>query len=363
VKKIFERCPTQAQSSMRVLVVNHTLDSSDSLLGHQLGVANAINREFQNFFVFTSTPPGSKEVTEFDYFVSSHHSRFRLVKACKLTRDFLKVLIHFRPDLVFFHMTPKHCAIFTPLLKLLKIKVFLWYAHKSIPCSLYISSKIVDKILTPSKGSVSIKSSKIHITGHHVDYDFFYARPKLDLGENAISVGRLDVSKRITEMIEAVSACKTKGLNLNYRLIGKPSSRKDSEYMEANYFRAVEEGISFWADEIPSKLDLRDAIQKSDIFIHAALGSLDKAPIEALMAGLPVASVSEEFVRDFGTWSDLFPVTLDQEIEAIYSLSSEMRTSCVANKQKIASEIHSLSRWALNFRVLAEDTDCKSPRA
>lgn len=362
MNRFAERCPTPTKSNMRVLVVNHTLDSSDPLLGHQPGVARAISKEFQNIFVFTSAPPG-KQVTDFDYFVSSHNSRFRFVKAYKLTRDFLKVLISFRPDLVFFHMTPIHCAILAPLLKLLKIRVFLWYAHKSIPRSLYLSSKVVDKILTPSKGSISINSSKIHVTGHHVDYDFFYARPKFELGENAISVGRLDVSKRITEMIEAVSACKTKGLNLNYRLVGKPSSKQDSEYMKANYFQAVEEGISVRVDELPSKLDLRDAIQESDVFIHAALGSLDKAPIEALMAGLPVASVNEEFVRDFGTWSGVIPVTLDQEIEAIYGLNSEKRASCISNRQKIASEIHSLSRWARNFRVLAEDADCKSSRA
>ncbi len=362
MKNISERVPTPAKSNVRVLVVNHTLDASNSLLGHQHGVAKAISKEFQNFFVFTSAPP-NKQVIDLDFFVSSHNSRYRLVKAYKLTRDFLKVLIDFRPDLVFFHMTPNHCSIFAPILKLLNIRIFLWYAHKSTPRTLYLSSKIVDKILIPSKGSISLNSSKIYVTGHHVDFDFFYARPKFELGENAISVGRLDFSKRIKEMIEAISTCKTNGLNLKYRLVGKPSSKEDSDYMEANCFQAVKESISFRVDEIPNKLDLRDAIQQSDIFIHASLGSLDKAPIEALSAGLPVASVNEEFTRDFGTWSDLFPVTLSQEIEAIYSLSSDKRTSCIASRQKIASEIHSLSNWALNFRVLAEDGKCKSSRA
>jgi len=333
----------------------------DPLLGHQQSVAKALSKEFKNFFVFTSAEPRT-QLNEFQYFVSSQKSKYQFVKAFYLVRDFLRVLIVFRPELVFFHMTPNHCVIFSPILKLLKIRMFLWYAHKSIPPALYFSSKMVDKILTPSKGSISLRSSKIVITGHHVDFDFFYANPRIELGNNALSLGRLDRSKRIKEMIESITECGNRGLKLNYRLIGKPSSKNDSDYMEANYIQAVEKGINCQFEEIPNKLEVRDAIRQSDIFIHAAKGSLDKAPIEAIMAGLPVASVNDEFISDFGTWSGLFPTTLTQEIEAIYSLSSQRRVRYVANRQIIASDLHSLSNWARKFQILAEDTNCKSAK-
>ena len=354
-----ESVSVNQKSKVRVLIVNHTLSTLDPLLGHQVNIARAISREFTDIFVFTSGAPESY-LGDLGYFLSSRHSKIRIVQGLGLLKDFLHVLRSFRPDLVFFHMTPKHCAIFSPVLKLLKIRMILWYAHKSTPASLLFSTKLVDAILTPSKGSISIENSKLKVTGHHIDFDFFYSKPALDLGQVAITVGRLDRSKRIKEVIESLAFDNSHGMVLECRLVGKPSSPDNLLYMISNYLLMDRLGLNYHVQEIVDKTELRSVILHSDVFLHASLGSLDKAPIEALIAGLPVASENKEFTDIFGTWSGVHPTKLSQELEAIYALSPENRVRLLVNRQHIAYELHSLSQWVIRFRIIADGLSYKS---
>lgn len=346
------------KSKVRVLIVNHTLSKLDPLLGHQANVAKAISQEFTDIFVFTSGAPDSYP-SDLDYFLSSRNSKSRIIQSLGLLKDFLHVLRKFPPDLVFFHMTPNHCAIFSPILKLLGIRMILWYAHKSTPATLLFSAKFVDAILTPSKGSISIDNTNLKVTGHHVDFDFFYSKPALELGQVALTVGRLDRSKRIREIIESLALYNSHGKVLDYRLVGKPSSADDSMYMKSNYSLMSRLGLTYHVQEIVDKSELRRAILRSDVFVHASLGSLDKAPLEALIAGLPVASENKEFMEIFGTWSGVHSPNLSQELEAIYTLSPENRFKVLVERQLIAFEMHSLSKWAIRFRSIAEDLNHK----
>lgn len=342
------------KSSVRLMIVNHTLNSNDPFLGHQANIAVSLNQVFENVSVFTSSEP-EESIPELNYFVTSVKSKCCFSRAFTLFYDFLKFLIFFRPNLVFFHMTPKHCAIFAPILKLLRIRVVLWYAHKATPISLRVSSKFADRILTPSEGSISIKNAKIMVTGHHIDSDFYFKTPKFVMGYNALFVGRLDPSKRIEVMIHALAECKSKGLELQLNLIGKPSSTEAKVYMECNYNFAISKDIKLHLSPEINKNHIRSTIWSSDLFMHASQGSLDKAPIEALIGGIPVISENREFTDIFGTWSDKFPITLSNEIEALYSLNPEDRLSALVQKQKLALEYHSLLKWTLKFRNLVED--------
>ena len=343
-----------SKSNLRVLVVNHTLDQSHPLLGHQIGLANALAQEFFNVFVFTSHEPISK-INSFQYAVSSRSFKTKILRALGLIKDFLDVIKSFRPDLVFFHMTPNHCAIFSPILKLLRIKIILWYAHVSVPFSLICSEKLVNLILTPTLGSISLKSSKVVAIGHHIDFDFFYAKPKLKLTQTALVVGRLDRSKRIKEIFTEVSILNSQKVGLKIHLVGKPSSPSDESYMKNVFAFAKKMRIEFEVEEISNKQDLRSIYQKSDVFMHAALGSLDKAPLEAQIAGLPVASENPEFLGVFGTWSDKYPATLANELITIYEMSPEFLAKKIKERQKIAQEFHSIENWVSKFRTLAEE--------
>ncbi len=357
----YESVSVNQKSKVRVLIVNHTLSTLDPLLGHQFNVASAISREFSDIFVFTSGAPESN-VAGLEYFLSFRNSKNRIVQGFGFLKDFLHVLRIFRPDLVFFHMTPKHCAIFSPVLKLFRIRMILWYAHKSTPASLFFSSKLVDAILTPTTGSISIKNSKLKVTGHHIDFDFFYRKPALDLGQVAITVGRLDRSKRIKEVIESLAFNSSHGIVREFLLIGKPSSPEDSLYMKSNYLLMDRLALNYRVREIADKSELRSEILHSDVFLHASLGSLDKAPIEALVAGLPVASENKEFTDIFGTWSGVRLPKIWQELEAIYALTPENRFRLLVYRQQIAYELHSLSQWVIRFRIIAEDLTYKSKK-
>ena len=93
-------------------------------------------------------------------------------------------------------------------------------------------------------------------------------------------------------------------------------------------------------------------LYEADVFIHASEGSLDKAPIESILMGIPVATINSEFHSIFGTWSKKKNPSIMDEIEALYSLPRESRIKFLAKQKQIALNDHSLQPWAKKFKKI-----------
>ena len=154
----------------------------------------------------------------------------------------------------------------------------LWYTHKNVDLKLRIAEKFVDVILTASKESFRLASTKVHVMGHGIDVDFFIPDPSVVRGGWALSVGRLTKSKRHDL---AILSAADEGREL--RIAGEGPERDNLERL------AQEIGASVQFLGGLTQVQLRGEYWQAAYLIHTSeTGSLDKVVLEALACGLPV---------------------------------------------------------------------------
>ena len=94
----------------------------------------------------------------------------------------------------------------------------------------------------------------------------------------------------------------------------------------------------------------------NDVFIHAFQGSLDKTLIEATLAGLPVITINNEYLNEFGTWSQRnTSIDLDNEFSAFMSSPNDQIAKLCKTRQQIAITKHSFDQWQTQLLRIFDD--------
>jgi glycosyltransferase involved in cell wall biosynthesis len=339
------------KNNRRLLIVNYTLDRNHKLLSHQVDIAKTLVEEFEYVHILTMDKTVNKDFYV-DYEIIRDKNRSKLGLAFRYYYLFFKLLRNFKPEIVFFHMSPRQSALIAPLLRLLGVRQLLWYAHKSKPISLVIASIFCDKILTCSTGSLTIETSKKIVTGHHVDEKLFTGIPHLRSPKIGITIGRLDINKNLGMILESFEFAFENGLLDELHVVGTPSNENQAQ--EFN-LRLSKLGLAKNHVKLLgafSRSDLSGLLSEADIFLHASVGSLDKAPIEAILMGLPVATINEEFRTLFGSWAPSADSNLNDEIMAISEAECDFRISQLEMQRGIAQRNHTLVNWVENFSKL-----------
>jgi hypothetical protein len=132
-------------------------------------------------------------------------------------------------------------------------------------------------------------------------------------------------------------------------IIGTPSKKSSLDYQNSlrnNYADLVNSGSLKFLPAIKREL-LPTVLSEYDLFLHAYIGSLDKVILEATLVGVPVATLNQEYLTIFGTWSKIknTDVNLESEISSILKLSSSEIQIDLKNRSKIASNNHSIQQW------------------
>jgi len=346
------------KNNRRLLIVNYTLDRNHKLLSHQVDIAKALVEEFEYVHILTMDNIVSKDFYV-DYEIIRDRNRSKLGLVMRYYYLFFKILKNFKPEVVFFHMSPRQCALIAPLLRLLGVRQLLWYAHKSRPISLVLASLFCDKVLTCSTGSLTIDTYKKVVTGHHVDEGLFTGVPRPRPPKIGITIGRLDINKNLKMILESFEFAFENGMLDELYVVGSPSNEiQASEFnlslsklgSAKNHVRLLGE---FSRSELPSLLS------EADIFLHASIGSLDKAPIEAILMGLPVATINEEFRNLFGCWAPFANSNLNDEIAAISQAASVIRISHLETQIGVAKRNHTMINWIDNFSKLVNKLQYK----
>jgi hypothetical protein len=68
-------------------------------------------------------------------------------------------------------------------------------------------------------------------------------------------------------------------------------------------------------------VEVSNILNSHDVFVHAYEGSLDKALIEATLAGIPVITANREYIRIFGSWSS--EIDADSELSVSQMITRE----------------------------------------
>lgn len=200
-------------------------------------------------------------------------------------------------DTVFVHMNVEYVLLAGLLWKTMKKKISLWYTHGTVSTKLRVAVALSDVVFTASPLSLRLETNKKRIMGHGMDQEVF---PLLSPPEGRISfitVGRVSAVKNLHVLIEVLALLKKEGLEATLSVIGDVVTEKDVLYKreleELVEKEGLEEHVRFLGSK--NKKEIQGELSKSHAFLHASsTGSLDKAPLEALLCGVPVVSTNQE---------------------------------------------------------------------
>lgn len=201
-------------------------------------------------------------------------------------------------DAVFVHMNPEYVIAGGLVWKYLGKKITLWYTHKSVDVKLKIAEKIVEKIFTASKESFRLESKKVSVVGHGIDEALFHSSPRQKEILHIVTVGRISKTKRIFEMLDALDVLHQRGVPFSFTIVGAPVTKEDGVYeqeLRAHIKKKPFSGAIIFYGPTPY-LSLPSILQDQGVFINLSdTGSIDKAVLDAMAAGVVPVSSNEAF--------------------------------------------------------------------
>lgn len=200
-------------------------------------------------------------------------------------------------DVVFVHMNVEYLMIAGWLWKTLRKRVALWYTHGTVSWRLRLASVFAERLFTASEASMRLRTPKKRVVGHGMDLGATLMLPPPSGSLHLMTAGRIAPVKRLDRMVEAVAALRNEGSKVTFAIVGGPATSEDKVYETKLRSQVAELGLS----EVIHLLGPQDVagvqseLSRSHLFLHASeTGSLDKAPLEALAAGVPVVSTNPE---------------------------------------------------------------------
>ena len=181
------------------------------------------------------------------------------------------------------------------------------------------------------------------------ELDFFPTSRTFTDKVNFLHVGRLDPAKNIHLIIEELMYQRMTSPDLQLRFIGVPSTQIAQEYFQKILGKYKEEIQKGWLRfEGPKKrTELLEVLQNSDVFIHAFHGSLDKTLVEATMVKLPVVTVNESYIHEFGSWVEgAEEVNLRRELAEFMAATPDKIKRMTENRFSLAKSGHTLVSWS-----------------
>ena len=343
--------------SKRILVFNYDMDDESQVFAHQIEVVRKLAKEFQDVFVLTAHKGHKSEVPLNVKIISTKwlvNRNLRNVTVFYIL--FFKILFNEQIDLVFSHMTEIQSALAAPILKILNIPHVTWYAHAKRSKFLVWNHLFVDRLVTSTAGSCPIQSEKVHCIGQAIDKDSFFASVKKDFSKKLfVHVGRIDKSKNLDTIINLLIKKRSIYPDIELNLIGRPSVGNKSDYLHKLSELASLHSFIHISPPVARK-NLPDLLNGNDVFIHAFQGSLDKTLIEATLAGLPVITINNEYLNEFGTWSQRnTSIDLDNEFSAFMSSPNDQIEKLCKTRQQIAITKHSFDQWQTQLLRIFDD--------
>jgi glycosyltransferase involved in cell wall biosynthesis len=266
----------------------------------------------------------------------------------KYILNFYKYIWHERKnyDAVFVHMNPVYVVLGGILWRLLGKKIGLWYTHKHVDFKLRLAALFSNIIFTASPESFRLKTSKLVITGHGIDTHLFSpGHHSPDSLKKLLTIGRISPVKDYDTLISAVSLLKQKKPNVHTTIVGGAGKAEDAEYIKRLHEKVNQENLSSvitFAGPVHHD-GIVSYLHNASIFVHMSeTGSLDKAVLEAMSAGLVVVSSNDAMKNVLGQYNLVFKKKDSEDLARIVTrllenpgeletLSKKMREYVVEN--------------------------------
>ena len=204
-------------------------------------------------------------------------------------------------DAVFVHMNPEYIVVAGLLWRVLRKRISLWYAHKSITLFLRIATLISDVICTATPSTFPLKSPKVVVAGQGIDVQAFVpVSHELRPGLRLISVGRIAPSKGLTTMVKAVTEAAKTVQGISFQMYGIPTTREEMRYeRDVDSLIAIGKANEYITLPGPVRFEkLPAALGEADAFLTmGTTGGMDKAVLDAMACGLPVIGANFVFTQ------------------------------------------------------------------
>lgn len=340
--------------SGNLLVMNYVMDPAHPALAHQVEVVEQLALRFSYVTVLTGHSNWVPTAPNIRVFSTNWRPGHNVQNILKFYRIFFQIILNSEFVSVFSHMTSVQSCLIGPFLRFRKTKHFLWYAHAQNSLILRLAYFWVTKLITSTTGSCPLSGAKVLYLGQSVDQEIFKARLNLNYPlRRFIHIGRADTSKNFSLLIETISELKKFYSNLRLELVGNPSGpTQAAELAKLKQLWSVdiERGWLVFSPAIP-RAQVPELLNKHDVFIHAFKGSLDKTLIESTMTAMPVATINQEYLNEFGSWSGE-PISLRNEVEAILNLNKMQLALKLKERNIKAIERHSSQNWIEHLEII-----------
>lgn len=343
---------------MNLIFVTRKIDRGDFLTSFVFGWIAALAKNLDRLYVIcqekgdTAGLPGNVEVYSF----GKDKGYGRLKQAYSLWR--LAFRLGRKTDGFFVHMHPVYLITAWLPAKLLGKKIILWYMHKSVDFKLRVAHALADRILTASRESFRLPSSKVTIIGHGIDLQKFFPDSRLPSPDfRIISVGRVSPSKDYETLIKAIEILvNERGVkDLKVHIYGNAGLPEQQVYLDSLVEFMENAGLD---DVIDFQAGVANEfvpglINESDLFVNmSATGALDKAVLEAAACEKPVLTSNEAFEEPLKKISaDLFfhrdhPEELAEKIMRIKAMSQSEREELGRRLRSWVAKDHNLQNLA-----------------
>lgn len=280
---------------MRVLLFNLRTDVDHTALGFTTAWINALAPHCERIEVITMhrgrlDVAANVEVRS----VGREQGLGRIRRLLRFYRLALSAAIRRRPDVCFAHMTPLFASLFSPIARMRRIPILLWYAHGNVTRELRIAHALADRCATSTANGFRLPSGKLSVLGQGVDVERFRLPSRRAAGyeRTVLSIGRMTPSKQMEEALEAVAAARA-SIDLRLRVVGGPVSEDDVAYDARIRARARElglEGAVEFVGAVPYAQIASEYAAGATFLNLSSTGSLDKAILEAMASGcIPVS--------------------------------------------------------------------------
>lgn len=346
-----------------LLVLNYVMDPTHPALAHQVEVVEKLALKFGSVTVLTGQQNWIPSAPNIRVFTSNWRPGHDLENILRFYKVFFQLMHENHFVSVFSHMTSVQSCLIGPYLRLRKINHFLWYAHAQNSFILKFAHFWVTKLITSTTGSCPLSSKKILYLGQSIDETTFKARSIQNFPlRKFLHVGRADPSKNFNLIIETISNFRKSNSDLLLEFVGSPSGSNQTaelEKLKRCWLAEINQGWLKFSPAVP-RVQVPDLLNKHDVFIHAFKGSLDKTLIESTMTAMPVCTINQEYLNEFGSWGSK-PITLASEVDALLKLEGRKLEEEVRRRTILAIDHHSSEVWIEKLESCLRTNEITSP--
>ena len=342
---------------MRLLIFNLVTDADDPVLGFTTTWINGLAARCEAVDVITMKRGRLAVASNMQvYSVGKEKGYSEARRFFEFYRILFGLLRQHHYQACFAHMMQLFAVMGAPVLKLYRVPITLWYAHKATGRVLQLAEKLVDHVVTSTPEGFRLPSRKVQIIGQGIDTEMFKPAEQASFTSQKpfalISVGRIAPVKRLEIIMSAVKALREQGLTDVRLLLVGDVAPQDAAYGERLRQMVADYQLYYmvmFAGGMPYEAVV-SAYQHADVMVNmSATGSMDKAVLEAMACGLPVVTANEAFKSLLSPWVDLLyvppesPEVLSVRLKQLALMSAQERAALGAALRQIVVEQHSLT--------------------